>query len=137
MKSISYWNNKLQKTIDDYPEAVRDRINFELVALQNDCPHAFDDFDLDVVEDDDEEADLGKKRYPPAKKKSMKETIGEFAMQLTIKGKDSYRVIYVAKFEEAIYVLHTFMKKTEGVSKKEYRTASLRYKELEKHLADN
>jgi phage-related protein len=134
MKDITYWNDKLQRTIDKYPPPTRDRINFELVALQNNCTNSFDAFDLDVVEEHDDEIPL--KDYPPAQKKSMKETIGEHAMQLTIKGGDSYRVIYVAKFEEAIYVLHSFKKKSEGVMKKEYRTAALRYKELVKHRED-
>ncbi|MCA6221239.1 type II toxin-antitoxin system RelE/ParE family toxin [Photorhabdus antumapuensis] len=50
-------------------------------------------------------------KYPPAQKKSMRKTIGRYAMQLTIKSADSYRMIYVAKFEEAIYVLHPFKKR--------------------------
>lgn len=128
MKDIRYIGNT-QKEIDEYPKSVRDRINFELVALQNNCPHAFDDFEFDEVEDDE---DVEKKpKFPPAKKKSMRETIGRFAMQLTIKSSESYRVIYVAKFNEAIYILHTFKKKTEGVSKRDYRPAQTRYKELE------
>lgn len=52
MKDITYWNDKIQKQIDSYPEAVRERINFELVALQSDCPHSFDSFDFPVDGDD-------------------------------------------------------------------------------------
>lgn len=141
MKDISYWNQKLQKTIDGYPHAVRDRINFELTALQHNCPNAFDAFDLDVIEAEEEDEvdgqELPKKTYPPAQKKSMKETIGEHAMQLTIKGTDSYRVIYVAKFADTIYILHSFKKKSEGVMKKEYRTAASRYQELVKYRSQN
>lgn len=131
MKDITYWNDEIQDQIDNYPEAVRERINFELVALQSDCPHSFDDFDFPVDDSDELEDDVPK--FPPAKKKSMKETIGRYAMQLSIKSSDSYRVIYVAKFKESIYILHTFKKKTEGVAKKEYGTASYRYKQLEKY----
>lgn len=129
MKEIRYAGNT-QKEIDSYPDSVRERINFELVALQTDCPHAFDDFEFDEIVEEEDEPE--KAEFPPAKKKSMRETIGRHAMQLTIKHTDSYRVIYVAKFNEAIYILHTFKKKTEGVSKKDYRPANLRYKELEK-----
>ena len=129
MKDITYWNGKTQAEIDAYPEPVRDRINFELTALQTDCPHSFDDFAFEVC-DDEEAEDDEKQEFPPAQKKSMK-SIGKYAMQLTIKSTDSYRVIYVAKFNESIYVLHTFKKKTEGVSKKEYGTAEDRYKQLE------
>lgn len=134
MKDIAYWNRGIQTQIDSYPEAVRERINFELVALQSDCPNSFDDFDFAVDEEPDEAEEAeGAHEFPPARKKSMRETIGRYAMQLSIKSTDSYRVIYVAKFDEAIYILHTFKKKTEGVSKKEYGTASERYKQLEKH----
>ncbi|MGJ3443896.1 type II toxin-antitoxin system RelE/ParE family toxin [Enterobacter ludwigii] len=134
MKDITYWNEEIQDQIDNYPEAVRERINFELVALQSDCPHSFDDFDFPVDDSDVQQGDAPE--FPPARKKSMKETIGRYAMQLTIKSTDSYRVIYVAKFKESIYILHTFKKKTEGVAKKEYGTASSRYKQLERYRRD-
>ena len=39
-----------------------------------------------------------------------------------------YRVMYVAKFEEAIYVLHCFQKKTQVTSKKDKAIASARYR---------
>lgn len=129
MKDIVYRNEKIQKGIDCYPVLVRDRINFELVALQHDYPPAFDNFDFDEAVPEGEECINA--AYPPARRKSMRETIGRHAMQLTIKSADSYRVIYIAKFDEAIYVLHTFKKKTEGVAKKEYQTASERYKQLQ------
>lgn len=138
MKDIVYWNAKVQQEIDGYPEGVLERINFELVALQTNCPTAFDDFDFDEDEPSPEEeeeegaeAEEAKTEFPPAQKKSMRETIGRHAMQLTIKSVDSYRVIYVVKHEEAVYILHTFKKKTEGVAKKDYTTASSRYKQLD------
>ena len=39
-----------------------------------------------------------------------------------------YRVMYVAKFEEAIYVLHCFQKKTQATSKKDRAIAAARYR---------
>ncbi len=39
-----------------------------------------------------------------------------------------YRVIYVAKFEEAVYVLHSFQKKTNKTSQTDVDTAKRRYK---------
>lgn len=39
-----------------------------------------------------------------------------------------YRVMYVAKFEEAIYVLHCFQKKTETTSKQDKEIAIDRYR---------
>ena len=39
-----------------------------------------------------------------------------------------YRVMYVAKFEEAIYVLHCFQKKTRVTSKLDWAIAAARYR---------
>ena len=39
-----------------------------------------------------------------------------------------YRVMYVAKFEEAIYVLHCFQKKTQVTSKQDRAIAETRYR---------
>ena len=39
-----------------------------------------------------------------------------------------YRVMYVAKFEEAIYVLHCFQKKTQATSKQDRAIAAARYR---------
>ena len=39
-----------------------------------------------------------------------------------------YRVLYVAKFEEAIYVLHCFQKKTQVTSKQDKAIAIARYR---------
>lgn len=39
-----------------------------------------------------------------------------------------YRVMYVAKFEEAVYVLHCFQKKTQVTSKQDKYIAETRYR---------
>ena len=39
-----------------------------------------------------------------------------------------YRLMYVAKFEEAIYVLHCFQKKTQLTSKQDRAIAAARYR---------
>jgi phage-related protein len=39
-----------------------------------------------------------------------------------------YRVMYVAKFDEAIYVLHCFQKKTQVTSKQDKAIAAARYR---------
>ncbi|MES2770735.1 MAG: type II toxin-antitoxin system RelE/ParE family toxin [Pseudomonadota bacterium] len=41
-----------------------------------------------------------------------------------------FRVMYVAKFEEAIYVLHCFQKKTEATSKQDKDIAEARYRAI-------
>jgi phage-related protein len=43
-----------------------------------------------------------------------------------------YRVMYVARFEEAIYVVHCFQKKTQGTSKQDKAVAAARYRAVVK-----
>ena len=47
----------------------------------------------------------------------------------------TFRVIYVAKFENAVYVLHCFQKKSQKTSKKDIDLAAKRYKDLIKEIA--
>jgi len=42
----------------------------------------------------------------------------------------AFRILYVAKFADAIYVLHCFQKKTEKTSKADVELAAKRYREL-------
>lgn len=46
----------------------------------------------------------------------------------------AFRVLYVAKFPDAIYVLHCFQKKTQKTSKADLDLAERRYRELTKEL---
>ena len=47
----------------------------------------------------------------------------------------TFRVIYVAKFEKAVYVLHCFQKKSQKTTKKDIDLAAKRYKDLIKEIA--
>lgn len=52
-------------------------------------------------------------------------------MEIRIKAESSsYRVMVVAKFEEAIYVLHCFQKKTQNTSKHDIDIAEARYRRV-------
>jgi len=42
----------------------------------------------------------------------------------------AFRVMYVAKFEEAVYVLHCFQKKTQATSWPDKHVAKVRYKAI-------
>jgi phage-related protein len=42
----------------------------------------------------------------------------------------AFRVMYVAKFDDAIYVLHCFQKKTQKTSRTDLNLAAQRYREL-------
>jgi phage-related protein len=46
----------------------------------------------------------------------------------------AFRVIYVAKFADAVYVLHCFRKSTQKTSKTDLDLAAKRYRELIKEL---
>jgi phage-related protein len=55
--------------------------------------------------------------------------VGAGTKEIRIKDKSGiFRVMYVAKFEEAIYVLHCFQKKTEATSKHDKDIAEARYR---------
>jgi phage-related protein len=57
-------------------------------------------------------------------------TIGTDVWEIRIQSEDAYRVIYVAKFEEAIYVLHAFEKKAQKTAKHNIELARSRFREL-------
>ncbi len=46
----------------------------------------------------------------------------------------AFRVLYVAKFEDAVYVLHCFQKKTQKTRKADIDLAGQRYRDLLKEL---
>ena len=57
-------------------------------------------------------------------------TIGKGAEEIRIWTGDAYRVFYVAKFEEAVYVLHAFQKKTQKTSKRDIELGQSRYAKM-------
>ena len=55
----------------------------------------------------------------------------KFTLMIRIKQTDgAFRVMYVAKFEDAIYVLHCFKKKTQKTSQKDKDVSTQRYKDM-------
>lgn len=46
----------------------------------------------------------------------------------------AFRVVYVAKFSEAIFVLHCFQKKSQKTAREALAVAKQRYRELVKEL---
>jgi phage-related protein len=62
-------------------------------------------------------------------------TVGPGVKEIRIRDEaGAFRVIYVAKFADAIYVLHCFQKKTEQTSKHDIDLAGQRYRDLKKEL---
>ena len=62
-------------------------------------------------------------------------TIGSGVQEIRVRDDSgAFRVIYVAKFADAIYVLHCFQKKTRKTSRSDLDLAAKRYGELTKEL---
>jgi phage-related protein len=57
-------------------------------------------------------------------------TIGSGAYEVRVQLDGAWRVIYVAKFEAAIYVLHAFQKKTQKTSQSDLDLAIKRFKTI-------
>ena len=57
-------------------------------------------------------------------------TVGTGVKEIRVHGRNEYRVTYIAKFAEAVYVLHAFIKKTQQTSKADIELARTRYKQL-------
>jgi len=63
-------------------------------------------------------------------------TIGAGVTELRIWDEaGTFRVVYVAKFEAAVYVLHCFQKKTEQTSQRDIELARKRFKALVKEIS--
>jgi phage-related protein len=62
-------------------------------------------------------------------------TVGQGVQEIRIRDTSgAFRVFYVAKFANAVYVLHCFQKKTEKTSKSDLDAARERYRDLMKEL---
>ena len=58
-------------------------------------------------------------------------TIGKGVQEIRIWDESgTYRVVYTARMEDAVYVLHAFQKKTQATSKRDIDTAPQRFAEL-------
>jgi phage-related protein len=62
-------------------------------------------------------------------------TVGRGVREIRIRNAaGAFRMLYVAQFDDAIYVLHCFQKKTQKTSKADLNLAALRYRDLLKEL---
>ena len=60
-------------------------------------------------------------------------SVGPGVYEIRIRVQDIYRVFYIAKFEEVIYVLHAFQKKTQKTAKYDIEIGRKRYKTVQLH----
>ena len=56
--------------------------------------------------------------------------VGTGVIEIRIHEDGEFRVILVAKFEEAIYILHAFQKKSQKIPKKNVQLAKTRYEQV-------
>ena len=103
MKTIQFVGSALED-IKDFPDSVKQRIGYQLHRVQ-------------MGED-------------PNDWKPMK-TIGPGVREIRIKIGDQYRVIYIASFSDAVYVLHAFQKKAQKTDKRDLNIAEQRLKAIQ------
>jgi phage-related protein len=62
-------------------------------------------------------------------------TVGQGVREIRIReASGAFRMIYIAKFHKAIYVLHCFQKKTQKTRREDLELAARRYKDLLKEI---
>jgi phage-related protein len=97
------WIGAARKDLMDFPDDARRQAGFELRSIQQgDFPSSF---------------------------KPMS-TVGKGVEEIRIRTDDAYRIFYVARFEEAVYVLHAFQKKTQKTSRNDIELGQQRYKQM-------
>ena len=57
-------------------------------------------------------------------------TVGAGTYEIRVRAGNQYRVIYVAKFSDSVYVLHAFIKKTPKTAQPDLEIAKSRYTAL-------
>ena len=103
-KNLKFWNNSVVADYRKFPEDVKQDGGYQLDILQ--------------------------KGSDPEDFKPMP-SIGSCAYELRLNDiQNEYRVIYVVKFEDAVWVLHAFQKTTKKTSAKDIALAKSRYEEL-------
>ena len=104
------WIGAVKKALMDFPDDARRQTGFELRTIQQ------GDFPSD---------------FKPMS------TVGKGVEEIRIRTDDTYRVFYVARFEEAVYVLHAFQKKTQKTSRSDIELGQQRYKQMLQQRQDD
>src|SRR5687768_2958618 len=98
------WLGSSRADVRAFPRGMRHAIGHELFKIQN--------------------------RLPPASWKPMP-SVGSGVVELRIQLKGAFRVLYVAKFDEGVYVLHAFQKHTRKTGRLDLELARARFRNLE------
>lgn len=102
MKPLKFIGSSLSD-LSDFPDEARRAAGFELWQVQS--------------------------GLMPSDSKPMLE-VGPGAYEIRVRVMGAWRVIYVARFESAVYVLHAFQKKTQKTAKTDIELARRRYKQV-------
>jgi phage-related protein len=102
VKALKFVGSSLDD-LRNFPDEARRAAGFELRAVQN--------------------------GFEPSDWKPMP-AIGPGAKEIRIHVLGEWRVIYVAKFRDAVYVLHAFHKKTQKTSRRDIDLARQRYGQI-------
>lgn len=97
------WHGDSRERIREFPEQARLDVGFALERVQ--------------------------RGLAPTDAKPMS-TVGAGVMEIRAHFRGEYRVLYVAKFADAVHVLHAFSKKSQKTPKPDLELASQRYREL-------
>lgn len=104
MKTLQFIGSSLD-ALRDFPDEARRAAGFELNAVQHGL-------------------------MPSDFKPLLAVGAGAYEIRLHVLGE--WRIIYVAKFDDAVYVLHVFQKKTQRTSQQDIKLAAKRYQQIEK-----
>lgn len=66
--------------------------------------------------------------------KHLTESVGSGAVELIINGSPAFRCIYIVKYQDAVIVLHSFVKTTNGTDQKAMKVAERRLTDLKIEL---
>ncbi|MEL6813692.1 MAG: type II toxin-antitoxin system RelE/ParE family toxin [Cyanobacteria bacterium J06598_3] len=98
-----YWLGSAKKDLSAFPQEAKRKAGFQLRAIQ--------------------------KGQNPTDFKSI-QAVGKGVEEIRIWTGDAFRVFYVSRYEEGIYVLHAFQKKTQKTSKRDIELGQKRYREM-------
>ncbi len=104
MKTLRFIGSSLDD-LRDFPAEARRQVGFELDAVQ--------------------------RGMMPTDFKPMP-TVGSGVYEIRVHVLGEWRVMYVARFEQSVYVLHAFQKKTQRTRKEDLELAARRYRDLER-----
>ena len=117
MRRSLIFMGRTQQSIDSWPDDIREIIKNNLQALQRRQHHSFSSIP-DFI-------NAGK-----VTDKVLKGSRLKGAHQLTIKDRNSYRVVSIAQYQDAVFILHAFKKKVNSVDQHAMKTVAERIKKL-------